>query len=579
MARNADDLIVGIGADLKSLERELKKAGVITGKAVDDIEDRFARANPNMAWASTIGNVLGRFISDAAYGVVEALKQANAELIKLGDLSERTGISLAQLARFGEVSNGLGFKDVNAQLVIMDTALRESQNEANNLTRFFNQNKISLKDTNGELINAQEALIRIADVFKSGDVLGREKMAEYLGLSKDLIPVLTQGTDELRNQSKQITQNELEIQNAVEAAKQLQERWDAISAIIFNSVTPALQGVLSLIETMIKGAERVGTAWEKISGLMQIAAGGGPPGVALGPNDRIGNELQDYPRMGEGIYRAGRIGGTPRKPWEGPEKPKSGGGNRLSDADRDYNRIVDYILQLEKAGRILQAEVDSIGKSNAERMKAIELARIGTVTDEEQLRLIGEQVTKNEELRKKLKEVKDARQGVFDAASFAGNQFLDVLDGLIDGTKSLEESLQGVIRALIKAALQAAILGSGPLAGLFGTKGVDGAPGGLVGAALGAFLPGRASGGPVNKNRPYMVGERGRELFVPQTPGRIIPNSAMRGGGMTFSPSYSIDARGSQMGEAQFRAILAENNRVMIRNLPQAFAAQQRRFV
>lgn len=42
--------------------------------------------------------------------------------------------------------------------------------------------------------------------------------------------------------------------------------------------------------------------------------------------------------------------------------------------------------------------------------------------------------------------------------------------------------------------------------------------------------PGRASGGPVSANRPYLVGERGPELFAPSSSGHIIPNHALGGG-------------------------------------------------
>lgn len=44
----------------------------------------------------------------------------------------------------------------------------------------------------------------------------------------------------------------------------------------------------------------------------------------------------------------------------------------------------------------------------------------------------------------------------------------------------------------------------------------------------------RASGGPVTAGRPYIVGEAGREMFVPETNGRIVSNSAM-GGNTTIS--------------------------------------------
>lgn len=42
---------------------------------------------------------------------------------------------------------------------------------------------------------------------------------------------------------------------------------------------------------------------------------------------------------------------------------------------------------------------------------------------------------------------------------------------------------------------------------------------------------GRASGGNVTMGQAYVVGERGAEMFIPATNGRIVPNGAMQGGG------------------------------------------------
>lgn len=48
--------------------------------------------------------------------------------------------------------------------------------------------------------------------------------------------------------------------------------------------------------------------------------------------------------------------------------------------------------------------------------------------------------------------------------------------------------------------------------------------GGLLAALSGLFggAPGRATGGPVSPARPYLVGERGPELFVPTTSGSVV---------------------------------------------------------
>jgi len=48
--------------------------------------------------------------------------------------------------------------------------------------------------------------------------------------------------------------------------------------------------------------------------------------------------------------------------------------------------------------------------------------------------------------------------------------------------------------------------------------------------AANAAIGGRAIGGSVQAGKPYMVGERGQEMFVPNQSGSIIPNNKMGGG-------------------------------------------------
>ena len=66
-----------------------------------------------------------------------------------------------------------------------------------------------------------------------------------------------------------------------------------------------------------------------------------------------------------------------------------------------------------------------------------------------------------------------------------------------------------------------------------------------TGGRYGSFVPPtpRANGGAVGAGRPYMVGERGPELFVPGAQGNIVPNSAM---GST-SVVVNVDASGTEV--------------------------------
>lgn len=69
--------------------------------------------------------------------------------------------------------------------------------------------------------------------------------------------------------------------------------------------------------------------------------------------------------------------------------------------------------------------------------------------------------------------------------------------------------------------------------------------GGAIGNAVGGILPGRAAGGPVSAGMPYMVGERGPELFVPRTSGTIMPNGST--GGMSVNVMVYGDVSGAEL--------------------------------
>ena len=66
----------------------------------------------------------------------------------------------------------------------------------------------------------------------------------------------------------------------------------------------------------------------------------------------------------------------------------------------------------------------------------------------------------------------------------------------------------------------------------------------LGGTAFGSFLglEGKAAGGTVTAGRPYLVGEKGAELFVPNQTGTIVPNDKMTGGATTVNVAFNITA-------------------------------------
>lgn len=122
----------------------------------------------------------------------------------------------------------------------------------------------------------------------------------------------------------------------------------------------------------------------------------------------------------------------------------------------------------------------------------------------------------------------EAMRGTFDTT---------LVDGFARAGTVLERGLLGAIRRgslgfddLKRVAMQtmseiAAQAVSGGIGGLF-SGGAGGSGGGLAGLLSGAFgalfgLPGRATGGNVAPGSAYVVGERGPEVFVPTSAGRV----------------------------------------------------------
>ena len=101
-----------------------------------------------------------------------------------------------------------------------------------------------------------------------------------------------------------------------------------------------------------------------------------------------------------------------------------------------------------------------------------------------------------------------------------------LLSAIRRGSLGFDDLKRIAFSALDQIAAQAMQTLLGSLGGLGGGGGGGLLPGlgGLVGSILG--LPGRATGGPVAPGRGYLVGERGPELFVPTSAGRVLANGA-----------------------------------------------------
>ena len=176
------------------------------------------------------------------------------------------------------------------------------------------------------------------------------------------------------------------------------------------------------------------------------------------------------------------------------------------------------------------------------------------VTTNETIPKVTEGVDK---LNKKVKETEDATDGIKskfeEIGDSIGTGISDALVAAINGTKSLGESARNILNDLSNTFLRLGI--NTLLKGFFPNLGIF------------KNLPTFATGGRPPVGRPSLVGEKGPELFVPNSAGKIIPNNQI-GGGVVNNINISVDATGSnlegdeggaaQLGKAISQAIQAE---------------------
>jgi tape measure domain-containing protein len=129
---------------------------------------------------------------------------------------------------------------------------------------------------------------------------------------------------------------------------------------------------------------------------------------------------------------------------------------------------------------------------------------------------------------------REATRQVLDEAEFAKQIFNNAMNDFSNailkfvetGKLSFKDLFRSLMAEMIKMQAKKLFLQFFGGDGLFGkTLGIKPTP------TAAPAIPGLATGGPAMAGQPYIVGERGPELFVPSGPGTVIPNNRLGGSG------------------------------------------------
>ena len=200
--------------------------------------------------------------------------------------------------------------------------------------------------------------------------------------------------------------------------------------------------------------------------------------------------------------------------------------NRMRDAKaKEAEKVEELVGNLENEGALIKAKL--AGREDEVKLTQ-KIAEKTEGLGEADAKRVADLIRGNAELTKQVA-IADKMQQIYDQIGQSiASGVVDTLSAAVDQTKSLADAAANTLRNIANILLQ---------------LGINTA---LQGTGLGIFknLGGFADGGRPPVGKPSIVGERGPELFVPNTSGTIVPNNKLGGGGAT-NVVVNVDAKGS----------------------------------
>lgn len=601
MADDGAKLVVSLEARLRGFEKQMEKAGLIADKSARDIEKRLSKINPGadvlVSSFKRIGAAAAAAFSvdqvrqaiDSYTKVQNALKVAGLEGDKLRTtyealfaISQRQGTSIESTATlYGRLAAsqkelGVGSNDLLKFTEGVGTALRVAGTDATaasgallQLGQALGGGKIQAEEFNSiidgarpvlqavanGLIEAGGSVAKLTALVKDGQVSSQAFFRAFLAG----IPELERQAEKAGSTSSQAferIQNSLinlagELDKAGKVSETLASGMISVAGAIDTVANAIPRGVAALreyinLQNQALNGNTLGGQAGQIIGRMERNAyetggsfGAAPPVPITGAEERIGR----------GLGRAAPVS-LKQFPVVGDKKGGGGGGGGAA-SQSEFEREVQ---QIQRRTALLEQEATTVGKSafEADRARAaydlMEAAKRAGLTTTPALKAQIDQLSEAyAQSEQTVRAAEEAQRSMNDLARLAGDSISGFFSDIVSGGENAQKALMNLTKRLADAALQAALLGDGPLAGLFGGKASGGGVGGIVGTIIGGLFK-RAGGGPVSANTPYLVGERGPEVVVPGRSGMVVPNDVLTKGGGSGGSSVNVTVNATNNG-------------------------------
>lgn len=583
MAINAEQLNIILSAR----DKEFTKAMKANEARVERLSKRSGKSLKRMEGSfGSLGKAARRLASIiASVFTVRAIGRMVDSAAAIKDLAGIAGVGVVEFQRLTVASRTVGIQQEKLSDIIKDVNDKFGDfmaTGAGPLADFFENVAPQVGVTAEEFKNLsgpQALQLYVKSLEKAN--LSQAEMTFYMeAIASDstaLLPLLRDNGAEMKRLGDEAQRTgRILDKDAVDGAKNLQTEFDNLRDSMGTAIQSALLDNADEIMAIVK------TFTDEI--LPAVISGVSALTSLLGDGGRAEYNAEDQARFAADVAAAGDLGGgDPSTTGTFYLDPTTGNIVDLANqSEADFNAMMDRI----SAGVRPRGMV---GPSNAPMppLRPTGLGTPGSAASDAADRILDGLIDQYDNLRRSLDPVLDAQmefeenQDIINAlvdagkikqeqgtevlnryaqamadASLESSELASAMDGIqssmesafmsmVDGTATAQDAFRAMARDIISELYRVLVVQR-----LVGSFSADG--GGILGAAFGSFS-GRASGGSVSAGQPYVVGEHGRELFVPQSAGRVLSvpqtKDALSGGQSITINQHNTFGDGVSRGE------------------------------
>lgn len=575
MAKNAviGALRVNLGLDSAKFQTGLQKSGQSLGRFGSQANKE--AKNITSAFGSMGAAVSKTFVSGIAVAATAALapilsvaaalgtaKTAMREFSQTGDVAARLGVDVERLQelRYAAEQGGMAVNNFDVAFRRFIRRSSEAAQGTGAAVGAFKELGISVRDADGNLKASDKLLGEVADrMTKVKDPADKLRLA-FKMFDTDgaaMVNVLANGSKGLDDFSAKARSLGIVVErHMIARAQELSAEFDTATRIIDLQFKQALVNLAPVMVGVAERAARLAGDIRSVIDSMRDLENQGSQSLD-GRMRSLGLERMDVERQIADIREMQRNMVPDASGGYTWERELGEWNNRLRQIADEETRILK-ILESRKPAALapipegeaidtsgartggrnaaaeaalreaeavkaliadLQFEREQIGLTDLEKRTNETLRRAGaaaTAEEREQIRALVAEIERETESLKANEAAQQARTQAIEGMFQMG---ADALTSMVDGSMKAEEALKRLIVQLAQAALQAALLGSGPLGGLFG-GGLFKADGGIIKAASGGKVSGPGTGTSDSipamlSDGEYVVNARSAQKFGP----------------------------------------------------------------